>query len=73
MSSAETEGVVGARAGDVLGGKYRVEKVLGAGGMGVVVAATHLQLDEKVAIKFLLPDAAKSADVVNRGVTVELR
>ncbi len=66
MSSAETEGVPGARPGDVLGGKYRVEKVLGAGGMGVVVAATHLQLDEKVAIKFLLPDAAKSADVVNR-------
>ncbi len=66
MSSAETEGVPGARVGDILHGKYRVEKVLGAGGMGVVVAATHLQLDEKVAIKFLLPDAAKSADVVNR-------
>src|SRR5262245_27486051 len=66
MSSAEIEGVPGARAGDILNGKYRVEKVLGAGGMGVVVAATHLQLDEKVAIKFLLPDAAKSADVVSR-------
>jgi serine/threonine protein kinase len=66
MSSAETDGVPGARPGDVLNGKYRVEKVLGAGGMGVVVAATHLQLDEKVAIKFLLPEAAKSADVVNR-------
>ncbi len=66
MSSAETEGVPGARPGDVLNGKYRVDRVLGAGGMGVVVAATHLQLDEKVAIKFLLPDAAKSKDVVER-------
>jgi serine/threonine-protein kinase len=32
------------REGDVLAGKYRVEKVLGVGGMGVVVAATHIQL-----------------------------
>jgi serine/threonine-protein kinase len=34
--------------------------------MGVVVAATHLQLEDKFAIKFLLPEAAKSADVVSR-------
>ncbi|MBK8252980.1 MAG: protein kinase [Polyangiaceae bacterium] len=66
MSSAETEGVPGAKPGDILHGKYRVDKVLGAGGMGVVVAATHLHLEEKVAIKFLLPDAAKSKDVVER-------
>jgi serine/threonine-protein kinase len=66
MSSAEIEGIPGARPGDILNGKYRVEKVLGAGGMGVVVAAMHLELDEKVAIKFLLPEAAKSADTVSR-------
>ncbi|MGC4087138.1 MAG: serine/threonine-protein kinase [Polyangiaceae bacterium] len=34
-------------------GKYRVERVLGVGGMGLVVAARHLQLDEHVAIKLL--------------------
>jgi hypothetical protein len=39
------------RAGDVIAGKYRIERVLGAGGMGVVVEAFHLSLDEKVAIK----------------------
>src|SRR5688572_5259404 len=41
------------RPGDVLAGKYRVERVLGTGGMGIVVAARHLQLDQLVALKFL--------------------
>ncbi len=54
------------KPGDVLAGKYRVEKILGAGGMGVVVCAHHMQLDEKVAIKFLLPDALANKDAVER-------
>src|SRR4051812_40198239 len=54
------------REGDVLAAKYRIERVLGEGGMGVVVAATHLQLDQRVAIKFLLPDALSSKEVVER-------
>lgn len=45
------------RAGDVLGGKYRVERVLGAGGMGMVVAARHVQLGQRVALKFMLKEA----------------
>ncbi|HEX8796057.1 MAG TPA: serine/threonine-protein kinase [Polyangiaceae bacterium] len=52
--------------GDVLAGKYRVERVLGAGAMGVVVAAMHMQLDQRVAIKFLLPDALTSEMAVGR-------
>lgn len=52
--------------GDILAGKYRVERVLGAGAMGVVVAAMHLQLDQRVAIKFLLPDALSNEQSVNR-------
>jgi eukaryotic-like serine/threonine-protein kinase len=52
--------------GSVLAGKYRVDKVLGIGGMGVVVAARHLQLDTKVAIKFLLPAMLASPDAVAR-------
>ena len=52
--------------GVVLGAKFRIERVLGRGGMGVVVAAHHLQLDERVALKFLLPDALGNAEAVAR-------
>lgn len=53
-------------AGDILAGKYRVERVIGAGGMGVVVAATHLELDTHVALKFLLPEVQANPEIVAR-------
>ncbi len=56
----------GVREGDVLAGKYRVDRVLGAGAMGIVVAAHHVQLDRKVAIKFLLPAMLQEAEAVGR-------
>jgi len=62
----ERKPAAGVNEGDVLAGKYRIDKVLGAGGMGVVVAAHHIQLDEKVAIKFLLPQALASKETVAR-------
>ena len=40
--------------GDVLLGKYQVERVIGAGGMGVVVAVRHRELGELYAMKFML-------------------
>ncbi|MBS2018743.1 MAG: serine/threonine protein kinase [Deltaproteobacteria bacterium] len=54
------------REGDILAGKYRVERVLAQGGMGVVVAAIHQQLEQRVALKFLLPDEMKNESVVGR-------
>ena len=47
------------REGELIAGKYVVERVLGDGGMGVVVAAQHLELGERVALKFLRPEVAE--------------
>ncbi|MBS2017767.1 MAG: serine/threonine protein kinase [Deltaproteobacteria bacterium] len=54
------------RVGDVIAGKYRLEKVAGEGGMGIVYAATHDVLKQRVAVKVLLPGAAQSEAVVER-------
>lgn len=52
--------------GDIVAGKYRVERQLGAGGMGVVLAATHLDLLEPRALKFLSEAALENAESVER-------
>ena len=52
--------------GDVVGGKYRVEGVIGAGGMGHVFAARHLELERRVAIKVMLPEMLDHSDSVPR-------
>jgi hypothetical protein len=52
--------------GHVLAGKYVVERLLGVGGMGAVLAARHLELDERVAIKMLLPTVTPQGEPVAR-------
>lgn len=54
--------------GTVLAGKYRVERVLGRGGMGIVVEARHLVLDERKALKFLLTEYVQNAEACERFV-----
>ncbi|CAN5325713.1 hypothetical protein BH09MYX1_BH09MYX1_41340 [soil metagenome] len=54
------------KPGDVLGGKFRIERVLGEGGMGIVCAATHLQLGQLVALKFMLRPALAHKENVAR-------
>src|ERR1035437_5387524 len=44
------------RVGELLGGKYKIERVLGAGGVGVIAAAIHVELGQRVAIKLLRAD-----------------
>ncbi|MBL9026044.1 MAG: serine/threonine protein kinase [Myxococcales bacterium] len=60
------EDEVAYRAGQILAGKYKVERVLGIGGFGAVLAARHLQLEDRVAIKVLLPHAAKNQSASER-------
>ena len=52
--------------GEVISGKYVIERILGVGGVGVVVAARHVELDETVALKFLHPQMQGRNDVVQR-------
>jgi len=52
--------------GDVLAGKYRVESVLGQGGMGVVLGVRHVTLDEPLALKVLRPEAMMDGEAVAR-------
>ncbi|MDF2694004.1 MAG: Serine/threonine protein kinase PrkC, regulator of stationary phase, partial [Labilithrix sp.] len=52
--------------GAVIADKYRLEKVAGEGGMGIVYAAEHLVLKQRVAVKVLLPGAVTSDAVVER-------
>jgi serine/threonine-protein kinase len=47
-------------------GKFRIERVVGQGGMGLVVEATNLDLDQRVALKFLRQDVERSPAVVER-------
>ncbi len=52
--------------GELLAGKYRVDRVIGEGGMGVVVAATNEALRQKVAIKLLRPGALENGEALGR-------
>jgi serine/threonine protein kinase len=52
--------------GQVLAGKYRALHLLGKGGMGLVVAAEHIDLHERVALKLMLPDALESDEAITR-------
>lgn len=52
--------------GQVLAGKYRVERLIGEGAMGLVLAATHLGLDEIVAIKFMRAEVQRLPGTLSR-------
>jgi eukaryotic-like serine/threonine-protein kinase len=54
------------QVGDVVAGKYRVDRTLCRGGIGIVVAAHHLALDEAVALKFIGLNLAAEREVVQR-------
>jgi eukaryotic-like serine/threonine-protein kinase len=52
--------------GDIVAGKYRIERQIGFGGMGIVLAATHLQLEHLVAIKVMRRDLLEDDKLLSR-------
>ncbi|HKO53292.1 MAG TPA: serine/threonine-protein kinase [Polyangiaceae bacterium] len=52
--------------GQVVAQKYRVDRFIGQGGMGVVVAGFHLELDQPVAIKFLVSESGLESEGAER-------
>lgn len=54
------------KPGDIILGKYRMDRLLGMGSMGVVVAATHLGLGQQVAIKFMLANRMTHPELIER-------
>ncbi len=61
-------GAASLQAGEIVAGKFCVERVIATGGVGIVVAARHLQLGETVALKFLLPQVDRDATDIARFV-----
>lgn len=52
--------------GELVQGKYRIGPLVGFGGMAAVMSAHHLELDQPVAVKLLLPEHAARPDAVRR-------
>src|SRR5918995_2983562 len=52
--------------GEVLDDKYRLERLLGQGGMGAVFLATHLGTDRYVALKLIAPQFMRNQEFVER-------
>lgn len=65
--SASSVGIItGIEPGDVIADKYRIDSVLGAGGMGVVFLARHIQLNGLFALKFLSRESSLNAQALGR-------
>jgi serine/threonine-protein kinase len=54
------------KRGDIIAGKYRIERVVGEGASGQVYAAHHIALDRGVALKVLFADPAEDPTVIDR-------
>ena len=54
--------MISIRTGTIIAGKYRLEEPLARGGMGAIWVARHIQLDVLIAVKFIDPDFAATAE-----------
>ena len=67
MSGAdEDDSEVGRLVGTIVADKYRIDRLIGRGGMGAVYQATHMSIGKRVALKFLDRQAARDSDSATR-------
>ena len=66
VSAEMIKPTINVQEGDILDGRYRIERRLGGGGMGVVWAAHHIHLNTRVAIKFPHQEILQHPDSVQR-------
>ncbi len=64
MTMVDDEGIL--EPGTLVRGKYRVERHLASGGMGVVLLATHLLLRKRVALKLMKSGLARNTELAQR-------
>ena len=63
------EAEVGSAVGQVIEGRYRIERKIGGGGMGVVYVARQLNVDRRIALKLLRPERARVERAVAQFLT----
>ena len=62
----DTESELQALVGTTVAGKYRVDRLIGRGGMGAVFQAANLAIGKRVALKFLDHEAARNREACQR-------
>src|SRR6185369_272054 len=65
-ATPEGSAVLPVKLGEIIENRYKIERMLGGGGMGAVFLATQLHLGERVAIKFLSDDATRDKERLTR-------
>ena len=54
------------QSGQTIAGKYRLNQLLGTGGMASVWSATNIFTDRQIAMKFMLPSVARTPEAAKR-------